>query len=88
MANAWQEARDLIWRNRKHLSLGLLLMLINRLAGLVLPASSKTLIDKVIGQHRADLLTPLAIAVGVATIVQAITTFALSQVMSVADESR
>jgi subfamily B ATP-binding cassette protein MsbA len=84
MANAWQEARSLIWRNRKQLALGLLLMLVNRLSGLVLPASSKTLIDKVIGQNRTDLLGPLAIAVGIATIVQASTTFALSQVMSVA----
>jgi ABC-type multidrug transport system, ATPase and permease components len=84
MANAWQESRDLIWRNRKHLQIGLLLMLVNRLAGLVLPGSSKVLIDKVIGEHRSDLLTPLAIAVGVATLVQALSTFALSQVMSVA----
>jgi subfamily B ATP-binding cassette protein MsbA len=84
MANAWQEARGLIWRNRKQLALGLLLMLVNRLSGLVLPASSKVLIDRIIGQHRVDLLVPLAIAVGIATIVQASTTFALSQVMSVA----
>jgi subfamily B ATP-binding cassette protein MsbA len=45
MANAWQEARGLIWRNRRQLALGLLLMLVNRLSGLVLPASTKTLID-------------------------------------------
>ena len=84
MANAWQEARGLIWDNRRQLVLGLLLMLVNRLAGLVLPASSKVLIDKVIGASRSDLLVPLALAVGGATIVQALTTFALSQVMSVA----
>ena len=84
MANAWQEARDLIWRNRKQLVLGLLLVLVSRLAGLVLPASSKVLIDQVIGASRSELLAPLAIAVGIATIVQAGTTFALSQVMSVA----
>ncbi|HEX7941402.1 MAG TPA: ABC transporter ATP-binding protein, partial [Gemmatimonadaceae bacterium] len=84
MSNAWKEARELIWRNRAQLAIGLALMLVNRLAGLVLPASSKVLIDRVIGQHRADLLTPLAIAVALATLVQAGTTFALSQVMSVA----
>jgi subfamily B ATP-binding cassette protein MsbA len=59
-------------------------MIINRLAALVLPASSKVLIDRVIGQHQARLLVPLAIAVGIATLIQAGTTFALSQVMSVA----
>jgi subfamily B ATP-binding cassette protein MsbA len=84
MANAWQEARELIWRHRHQVGLGLLLMIINRLAALVLPASSKVLIDRVIGQHQARLLVPLAIAVGIATLIQAGTTFALSQVMSVA----
>ena len=84
MANAWQEARELIWRHRGHLGIGLALMLVNRLAGLVLPASSKLLIDRVVGQHQANLLMPIALAVAAATLVQAATTFALSQVMSVA----
>ncbi|HEU6453684.1 MAG TPA: ABC transporter ATP-binding protein, partial [Gemmatimonadaceae bacterium] len=84
MANAWHEARGLIWRDRNRLALGLLLMLVSRLSGLVLPASTKTLIDKVIGQQRSELLGPMAIAIGIATIVQASSSFALSQVMSVA----
>src|SRR6185437_3925555 len=84
MNNAWAEARELIWRNRSQVSLGLGLMLINRLAGLVLPASPKLLIDRVIGKHQVNLLTPIALVVVVATLVQAGTTFALSQVMSVA----
>ena len=41
IANAWAEARELVWAHRGRLALGLVLMLINRLAGLVLPASSK-----------------------------------------------
>src|SRR5581483_7975928 len=48
------------------LSLGLLLMVISRLAGLVLPASSKFLIDKVLGQHKVELLLPLAAAAALA----------------------
>jgi len=84
MNNAWAEARELIWRNRSQVSLGLGLMLINRLAGLVLPASPKLLIDRVIGKHQVNLLMPIALVVVVATLVQAGTTFALSQVMSVA----
>ncbi len=66
------------------LALGLGLMLVNRLVGLVLPATSKFLIDDVIGKGRADLLMPLALAAGAATLVQAVTSFALSQVLGVA----
>jgi subfamily B ATP-binding cassette protein MsbA len=74
----------LVWTRRWRLSLGLALMLVNRLSGLVLPATSKYLIDDVIGRGRAELLTPLALAAGAATVVQAITSFALSQVLGVA----
>jgi ABC-type multidrug transport system fused ATPase/permease subunit len=81
---AWQEAKRLIWARRGRLSLGLALMLVNRLSGLVLPATSKYLIDDVIGKGRADLLMPLAFAAGAATVVQAVTSFALSQVLGVA----
>ena len=59
-------------------------MLVNRMSGLVLPATSKYLIDDVIGKGRADLLTPLALAAGAATLVQAVTAFSLSQVLGVA----
>ena len=81
---AWEEARALVWRHRRRLALGLAVMLINRLAGLVLPASSKILVDDVIGRHQPDLLTPLVLAIGVATLVQAVTTFSLSQILGVA----
>jgi subfamily B ATP-binding cassette protein MsbA len=57
---------------------------VNRLSGLVLPATSKYLIDDVIGRGRAELLTPLALAAGAATVVQAVTSFSLSQVLGVA----
>jgi subfamily B ATP-binding cassette protein MsbA len=79
-----REARDLMWAHRRRLALGLALMLVNRLAGLVLPATSKFLIDDVIGRRQAQLLLPLAAAAGVATLIQASTSFALSQVLGVA----
>jgi subfamily B ATP-binding cassette protein MsbA len=82
--NAWQEARVLIAARSGRLTIGLALMLVNRVAGLVLPASSKYLIDDVIGRRQVELLMPIAIAAGVATLVQAVTSFALSQVLGVA----
>ncbi len=80
----WREARALMWEHRAKLAVGFGLMVVNRLSGFVLPGSSKFLIDNVIGQGEAALLVPLALAVGAATVVQAITTFSLSQVISVA----
>lgn len=43
--SAWQEARQIVWRHRAYLGIGLAVMLVNRLAGLVLPATSKFLIE-------------------------------------------
>src|SRR5512138_3821063 len=83
-ARAWKEARQLIHEHRTSLAIGLALMVVNRLSGLVLPATSKFLIDDVIGKHRADLLMPLAAAAAAATLIQASTSFALSQVVSIA----
>jgi ATP-binding cassette, subfamily B, putative efflux pump len=82
-AATWREARSLMWDHRGKLGIGLGLMVVNRLTSFVLPASSKYLIDSVLGEGRADLLLPLALAVGGATILGAVTTFALSQVISV-----
>lgn len=59
-------------------------MVLNRLVGLVLPGTSKYLIDDVVLKHRSELLVPIALAAGAATVVQAVTSFALSQVLGVA----
>lgn len=84
LSTAWRDAKDLIWEHRLRLALGMLLMIVNRLAGLVLPASSKYLIDEVIGKRHGELLVTLALAVGGATLIQALGSFALSQVLGVA----
>jgi subfamily B ATP-binding cassette protein MsbA len=81
---AWKETRALLAARRGRLTVGMILMLISRASGLVLPATSKYLIDDVIGQGRAELLQPLALVAGVATLVQAVSSFALSQVLGVA----
>jgi ABC-type multidrug transport system fused ATPase/permease subunit len=83
-AAAWREFRELLWVHRRRLSIGLTLMMLSRLAGIVLPALSKYVIDDVIGKGRHELLLPIALAAGAATIVQAITSFGLSQILGVA----
>src|SRR5579859_4271431 len=69
------------------LILGLMLMAVNRVAGLVLPWSTKFLIDDVIGTHppvgsRPEWLPNLLLLVVVATMIQGITAFRLTQVLS------
>ncbi len=81
---AWQEARGLIWARRGRLSVGLMLMLVSRLSGLVLPWLSKFFIDEVIQKGRMELLPTLAMITGAATVVQAVSSFLLSQVLGVA----
>jgi len=83
-AAAWRDARELIWAHRYRLALGMLLMIVNRLVGLVLPATSKYLIDDVVLKHHAEMLVPLALAAGGATLAQALSSFAISQVLGVA----
>jgi subfamily B ATP-binding cassette protein MsbA len=71
------------WRR---LAFGSVLMVINRASGFVLPASSKYVIDEIVGKHRGELLLPIAIAAGVATLIQAVTSFTLSVVVGVAGQ--
>ena len=81
---AWADARELVWAHRSRLALGAVLMLVNQAMGLVLPASTKYLIDAVIVKGRTDLLWKIALAAAIATAVQALTSFSLSQVLGVA----
>ena len=82
--SAWQDARVIMWKHRRRLGLGLAVMIVNRMTALVMPGSSKFLIDNVVGQGQAELLVPLAMAVGAATLIQAGSSFALSQILGVA----
>src|SRR5262245_43683386 len=81
-AHIYRDLRDLIWPRRKLFLLGLVLVFINRAAGLVLPGSTKFLIDDVVQKQREELLIPLATAVGVAVLLQAVTSFGLVQLLS------
>jgi subfamily B ATP-binding cassette protein MsbA len=83
--NAWKSLPD-VWAlmkpRRRLLALGFVLMAINRISGLVLPASTKYLIDNVIGKKQIQLLTPIVLAVLVATVIQGLTSFTLTQLLS------
>lgn len=72
----------LVHPRRWVLALGMVLMVINRISGFVLPASTKYLIDRVIGKHNVGLLPWIVGAVVVATTIQGITSFALTQLLS------
>ncbi|HEX6898952.1 MAG TPA: ABC transporter ATP-binding protein [Thermoanaerobaculia bacterium] len=76
-----QDAIDLVKARKGRLALGLLLMTISRIAGLVLPGTTKFLLDEVIGKGNREMLTLLVFAAGAATLIQAVTSFALSQVL-------
>jgi len=72
----------LIKPRRGLLACGFLLMAINRVCGLVLPASSKYLLDNVILNHQLWILKPLVLALFIATLIQALTSYSLTQLIS------
>jgi ABC-type multidrug transport system fused ATPase/permease subunit len=78
----WPEVWKLMRPRRGLLALGFVLMVVNKIAGFVLPYSSKPLIDEVVGKHRVGLLPALVVAVLVATVVQGVTSFSLTQLLS------
>jgi subfamily B ATP-binding cassette protein MsbA len=73
-----------MWDARGRLLIGGLLLLVSRLSGLVLPASTKFFVDEVVAGRRYDKLWIIATAVGAATLLQGVTGFILSQILGVA----
>jgi len=83
--HAWELLPDviaLIKPRRGILAVGLLLMGINCVSGLILPASTKYLVDDVIGKRQIQLLMPIVLVVLGATAVQGLTSFTLTQLLS------
>jgi len=78
----WPLVWELVQPRRGLLALGFLLMVINRVASLVLPYSTRFLIDSVIIKRHTQLLKPLVLAVLLATLIQGITSFSLTQLLS------
>jgi ABC-type multidrug transport system fused ATPase/permease subunit len=84
----WPQIKALVAPRKGLLLVGLLLMLINRVAGLVLPYTSKPLLDQVLNptHPRSDLLGPYIGIVFTAMVVQALTSYSLTQLLSVAGQ--
>ena len=80
--SAWPRVWELIRPRRGLLALGLVLVAVNRVAGLVLPASTKILVDEIILAHKTQWLVPLVAGVVAATLVQGVTSFTLTQLLS------
>jgi subfamily B ATP-binding cassette protein MsbA len=78
----WPDIWALIRPRRRLFLAGFFLMIVNRVSGLVLPASSKFVIDDVIGKRQTELLVPIVLAVVAATLVQGATSFGLTQLLS------
>jgi ABC-type multidrug transport system fused ATPase/permease subunit len=76
-----RDAAELLHARKGRLSLGLGLLLLSRVAGLVLPGTSKILLDDVIGKGKRQLLVPIVLAAAAATLVQAVTGYGLAQIL-------
>ena len=61
---------------------GFLLMVINRVAGLVLPFLTKYFVDDVLTKHQMNLLLPIVGTVFIATAIQGVTSYSLTQLVS------
>lgn len=83
-ASAWAEARKIVWNARWRLAFGSVLMLVSRLASMVLPASTKLIGDEVFTNRNYSLIKWIALAIGISTLIQGVTAFALSQILGVA----
>jgi subfamily B ATP-binding cassette protein MsbA len=79
-----RDARDLIWGARRRLLLGMPLMFVNRIAGIVLPGTTKYLLDDVITQGRHELLWTITLVAAAASAIAAVTDYALAQILGIA----
>lgn len=75
--------RTYVWPRKKMLGAGLILIVISRLSGLVLPGATKYIIDDIIGKADLDMLKLVLIAVVASITIQAITSFLLTKLLSV-----
>ncbi len=78
-----QVFKTIIWPRRKLILVGLILIIISRLASLILPYESKILVDDVIANKDLVKLQSLLWIVGGSILINAITSFLLTKILSV-----
>lgn len=78
-----QVFKTIIWPRKNKLAIGLILIIISRLSGLVLPYASKYLMDEIIAKEQIDMLQTFLIIVAGAILIQAVTSYVLTQLLSV-----
>lgn len=83
LRDMWPDIRDLVRPRRGLLFIGFVLIIVNRISGLVLPSSTKYLVDDVIQKGHVEMLTKLTLLVLGATAIQGVTTFTLTQLLSI-----
>ena len=86
LSKVMPEIWKLVKPRRALLSVSFLLMILNRATGLVLPGSMRYLIDNVMGKHQLDMLPKIVGAVVLATVVQGISSYTLTQLLSKAGQ--
>lgn len=79
---AWA-VKEFIWPRKKIVFIGLVLIILRSLSGLVLPYATKNLIDEIIPTKDMQALTTLLIVVSIAILIQALTSFSLTRILSV-----
>lgn len=82
MQTIWADLRNILLRRWGLLSLGFLFMVVNRMSGLVLPYSTRFLIDDVIGKGQRQKLVPMILVIAGATIIQGLAAFATAQLVA------
>lgn len=75
--------KTIVWPRRNLILLGLVLISINRMSGFVLPVKSKDLLDEIYPNKDTDSLIDLLWVVGCALLIQAVTSFLLTRILSV-----
>jgi len=75
--------KEFIWPRKKIISIGLILIIFKSLAGLIIPLQTKSLIDEVVPNNDLDGLYKLILIVVVALLIQALTSFSLTRLLSV-----
>jgi ABC-type multidrug transport system fused ATPase/permease subunit len=75
--------KTIIWPRRKLIAIGLILIVISRVASLVIPWATKYIIDDVMGNKDLYMLKVILAAISASIVIQAVTSYMLTKILSV-----